>query len=63
MSNRNIDHAALDAADRIMGMIAPLVPQSERAALWGRLFEEITAGIVAAVGAERQQERLEPGRN
>lgn len=62
MTQHPIQAAALDAADRIMDMVARWVPEPERAALWGRLFAEIQAGIVAAVGRE-DRERFEPGRN
>jgi len=63
MTEQAIQAAALDAADRIMDMVARFVPEPERAALWGRVFAEVQAGIVAAVGMERRQDRFEPGRN
>ncbi len=63
MTEHVIQCAAVDVADRIMEVVASFIPEPERAAMWGRIFAEVQAGIVAVAGAERQQEKLQPSRN
>jgi len=63
MTEHAIQCAALDAADRIMDLVARFVPVPEQAALWGRIFAEVQARIVAAVSGAEREERFEPGRN
>jgi hypothetical protein len=62
MSEHAIQSAALDAADRIMDLVARFIPETERAAVWSRVLAEVQARIVAVVGAERE-ERLSPSKN